>query len=220
MTVKPKSPVILAMLALVAALRVVFATSCLSPLADFSPIGAMALFGGACFTAASWRRGSNGLHDVSGRRAGGWLAAFGWPLLTLWISDVFLNRFEFYGHWRLFYSGFYWVYGAFALMVVVGRLLLTRVTVTRVLLASVAAVLIHWFVTDFGTWLEGTMYPKTFAGYIECLVAAIPYERYQLTGNVIYSAILFGAVAWMTRRASPAGRITSGAPVPVQPARP
>lgn len=197
MQFNPKTPIILAMLALVAALRVVFATSCLSPLADFSPIGAMALFGGACFTAAPGVRGSR----VSPGRGADWLKAFGWPLLTLWISDIFLNRFVFYGHWQIFYSGCYWVYGAFALMVLAGHYLLSRVTVTRVALAAVAAVLIHWIVTDFGTWLEGTMYPKTPAGYIECLVAAIPFEKYQLAGNLIYCAILFGSAAWITRRA-------------------
>lgn len=209
MNFNPKTPIILAMLALVAALRVVFATSCLSPLADFSPIGAMALFGGACFFGATGTRGSRFTgapgavgSRVSRGRGADWLKAFGWPLLTLWISDLFLNRFVFYGHWQVFYSGCYWVYGAFALMVVVGRYMLSRVTVTRVIMASVSAAAIHWIVTDFGTWLEGTMYPKTPAGYIECLVAAIPFEKYQLAGNLIYCAILFGSVAWMSRRAT------------------
>lgn len=180
MKFNPKTPLVLGMLILVAALRVVFATGGpISPLANFSPIGAMALFGGACFTNKT--------------------RAFGWPLLTLWLSDILLDRFVFYGHWRLFYEGFYWTYGAFALMVVVGRYLIRQITVTRVLLASVSAVLIHWIVTDFGVWLDGTMYAKTGAGFVECLVAAIPYERDLLAGNLIYGAILFGSYAWIIR---------------------
>ncbi|TDX00082.1 DUF6580 family putative transport protein [Dinghuibacter silviterrae] len=176
----PRTPAVLALLLAVAALRVIFSTDPhLSPLAVFTPIGAMALFGGACF---------------SNR-----VKAFGWPLLTLWISDLLLDRFVFYGHWRLFYENFYWTYGAFALMVVTGRLLLRKVTVTRVLLATVLSVLIHWIVTDFGVWLEGTMYPKTGAGFVECLVAAIPYERFVLAGTLVYGTILFGSFAWMNR---------------------
>ena len=179
-TLNLKTPLVLGMLVLVAALRVVFSTTgSISPLADFSPIGAMAIFGGACFS----------------NRA----KAYGWPLLTLWVSDLFLNRFVFYGHWRLFYEGFYWTYGAFALMVLAGRYQVRKITVTRVLLASVTAVLIHWIVTDFGVWLDGTMYPKTGAGFVACLVAAIPYERDVFAGNLIYGAILFGSYAWMAR---------------------
>jgi hypothetical protein len=171
---------VLVMLLAVAALRVIFsADSHLTPLAMLSPIGAMALFGGACF---------------SNR-----LKAFAWPLLALWVSDIFLNRFVFYGHWRLFYEQFYWTYGAFALMVVTGRLLLRKITVSRVILATLLTVLIHWIVTDFGVWLEGTMYPKTGAGFIACLVAAIPFERYILAGNLVYGAILFGSYAWLGR---------------------
>ena len=182
MKFNPKASLIFGMLTLVAGLRVVFGTGmCLAPLADFSPIGAMALFGGACFSDR--------------------IKAFAWPLLTLWVSDIFLNRFVFYGHWRLFYEGFYWTYGAFALMVIAGRFFITRITVSRVLLASVSAVLIHWIVTDFGVWLDGTMYPKTGAGFIECLVAAIPYERNLLAGNLVYGAVLFGSFAWITRTA-------------------
>ena len=174
----PKTIMIGALLIMVAALRIVFAgKGSISPLANFSPIGAMAIFGGACFS----NKGK----------------ALAWPVLTLWLSDVILNRYVFYGHWRLFYEGFYWTYGAFALIVLTGHYLVKKITFTRVVLASVSAVLIHWIVTDFGVWLDGTMYAKTFNGFIACLVAAIPYERNLLVGNLVYGAILFGSVEWM-----------------------
>src|SRR5215210_2225225 len=93
----PRLIVLLFFMISVAALRVIInAEWGFAFLSNFTPVGAMALFGGAYFSSKK---------------------AYLFPLLTLWISDIFLSRFV-YGHeWQLFYAGFYWVYGAFALMV-------------------------------------------------------------------------------------------------------
>ncbi|MNV80784.1 hypothetical protein D3C71_1744080 [compost metagenome] len=64
--------------------------------------------------------------------------------------------------------------------------------VTNVVLGSLAAVLVHWLITDIDPWLRGTMYSKSFYGYIEALIVAIPFERGLLLGNLVYGAILFG----------------------------
>lgn len=173
----PRTVTLLAFIVTAALLRIVFGMdAAMKPLADFSPIGAMALFGGAYFR-------NNG-------------KAYLFPLITIWLGDVVLNRFVFYHEWRFFYSGFYWVYGAFALMVLAGQLIVRKATVKNIALASVVAMLIHWIVTDFGVWLEGTMYAKTWAGWWECLVAAIPYEGNFLAGMAIYSLVLFGGFEW------------------------
>ena len=155
-------------------------SSGLSPLSNFTPIGAMALFGGAYFT-QSWK-------------------GFALPLLTLFVSDVVLS-FTAFSQYRtgLLYGGWYWTYAAFALMTVVGRFIKT-VHVPGVLLGSLACVLIHWIVTDLGVWLGGTMYPHTMSGYGLCLIAAIPFEWNFLAGTLLYSAILFGAFEWMKHR--------------------
>ncbi|MDN5204116.1 hypothetical protein QQ008_22175 [Fulvivirgaceae bacterium BMA10] len=146
-------------------------------LSNFSPIGAMALFGGAYFSRER---------------------AFIFPLLTLWLSDIVLNKLVFYGEWRLFYEGFYWVYGAFALMVLVGKLILQhKTTIKNFAVATITIVMIHWIITDIQPWLSGTLYPKTLAGYGACLIAALPYERNFLIGTLIYGAIMFGVFEWM-----------------------
>lgn len=179
--INPRPLVIGAMLVAVAALRVLFASKGnISPLTNFTPIGAMALFGGVCFS-----------------RAG---KAFAWPLLALWLSDLFLNRFVYYGHWRFFYEGFYWTYGAFALMVLVGRLAIRRVTVYSILGAALGCTLIHWIITDLGVWLDFTTYPKTWDGWWTCLVAAIPFERNFLLGTLVYGTLLFGSFEWLKHR--------------------
>lgn len=164
----------------VAALRIV-----LNPkwgftfLSDFTPVGAMALFGGAYFNSKK---------------------AFLFPLLTLWMSDFFLGRFVYTHEWHLLYQGFYWVYGAFALMVVVGRYTLKNISVTKGLAAALLVTLIHWIITDTGVWLASSRYPATLDGFWECLAAAIPFERNFLSGTVLYGALLFGSFEWMKSR--------------------
>ncbi len=147
-----------------------------TPLANFTPIGAMALYGGAYLK--GYQR-------------------FLFPLLTLWVSDVFINRFVYYGEWQLFYSDFIWTYGAFALMVLVGMWLLNKVTVKNFVISSLSIVFIHWIVTDFGVWAGTSMYPKTVQGFWMCLAAAIPFERNFLLGTVLYGSVMFGGLEWL-----------------------
>jgi hypothetical protein len=153
----------------------------MAPLATFTPIGAMALFGGTYF--------------------GGRLKPFALPLLTLFVSDAVLS-FTVYKQYNsgFLYMGWYWTYGAFLLMTLVGKLMVKKVTVQNVFWAAMVCVLIHWIVADFGVWLEGTMYSKDFNGWLLCMIAAIPYEWGFVAGTVIYSAILFGAFEWMQQR--------------------
>lgn len=167
---------------IVAAIRVsINISGQLHPLTNFSPIGAMALFGGACFSKRS--------------------VSFAVPLLTLFISDVVLalTVYRQYSH-GILYSGWYWVYGAFALMVLTGRWLLQQVSVRNVLLSALVITFIHWIVTDFGVWFNGTTYPKTMAGWWACLAAAIPFERNFLLGTLFYSGIMFGGFEWAKKQ--------------------
>jgi len=148
-------------------------------IANFSAVGAMALFGGAYFN-------NN-------------LKAFGFPLLILLMSDLFLGL-TVYKEFGLFYPGWYWTYIAFMLMVLVSRVMLKNVNVTRLLGATLAIVLIHWIVTDFAVWYSGTMYPQTLAGFWLCLVNAIPFELNFLYGTLIYGAVMFGAFEFLKSR--------------------
>jgi len=146
-------------------------------LSNFSPLGAMALFGGAYFN-KSWK-------------------AFFFPLLALFASDVVLQFTVFSKPGNgILYGGWYYVYGAFILMVIVGRLI-KKVRPGNILLASLAVVVIHWLITDLGVWLHNPKYPQTLMGYWQCLVLAIPFEWRFLTGTLIYSAVLFGVFEWL-----------------------
>ncbi|HTN19864.1 MAG TPA: DUF6580 family putative transport protein [Pelobium sp.] len=137
---------------------------------NFTPVGAIALFSGTYFK-NRWK-------------------AYAVPLLVLLLSDIFINH-SYSGKWELFNSGLILIYVCFAAMVFIGSLI-KKVSVGNVLLASLAGVLIHWLVTDIEPWLGGTMYNKDITGYFQSLVAAIPFEKNLLLGNLIFGAVLYG----------------------------
>ncbi|SDF71293.1 hypothetical protein SAMN05421827_101288 [Pedobacter terrae] len=142
--------------------------------ANFSSIGAVALFGGAYFKDH--------------------LKAFAFPILSLFLSDFILSVTIFSKYSSGFlYEGWYWTYIAFALMVLVGRVLLKKVNVVNLLASTLSIVLIHWLVTDLGVWINNPAYTQDLAGYWSCLVKAIPFEIRFLEGTIIYGALLFGA---------------------------
>ncbi|MEX0660257.1 MAG: DUF6580 family putative transport protein [Balneolaceae bacterium] len=166
--------IVLLFIVAIAAWRVMVGTGENTAMANFTPLGAMALFGGVYFTR---------------------IKSFAFPLLALWLSDIVLNRF-FIGEWVLFYDGFLWVYGAFALMVLVGKWMQANKSVARFVGSSLVIVFIHWIVTDIGVWLSSPLYPLTLEGFILCLIAAIPFELNLLGGTLIYGSVMFGAFEW------------------------
>lgn len=181
--IDPRTIIVLLMIIITGSVRVLFNFSYeISPIANFSPIGAMALFGGAYFT-KQWK-------------------AFSFPLLTLFLSDFVLQQtvFKLYGNGGLLYGGWYWVYSAFALITFAGRWLLKKVSVGNFLLSTFVCVMIHWLVTDFGVWMGSKIYAQTLGGFANCLVAAIPFEGRFLTGTLMYGAILFGVFEWMQKK--------------------
>ncbi len=137
---------------------------------NFTPVGAIALFAGTHFK-NRWK-------------------AYAVPLLLLLVSDIFIN-YMYTGQWGVFYSGFALVYLCFGIMVFIGSLI-KKVSVGSVLLASLAGVLIHWLVTDIQPWLTSPMYSKDITGYYQSLIAAIPFEKNLLLGNLVFGAVLYG----------------------------
>ncbi len=148
----------------------------LSSLANFTPLGAIALFGGAYF---------------SGVRA------YLIPLGTIFLSDLLLNLLFFDSGYPLIYDGMLWVYLAFSLMILVGRWLSNNLRIRNLILSTLVITFIHWVVTDIGVWLTGTLYPMTLKGLWTCLLAAIPFEKNFLIGTLVYGILLFGIFEWL-----------------------
>ena len=159
---------------------------------NFTPIAAMALFGGAYLT---------------NKRA-----ALAVPLLAMLASDAVLEMLYRLGlrSYAGFHANMILVYLCFAATVGLGLLLRTRRGVLPIVGTALAASLIFFFVTNFGVWAFGTMYPKTFGGLLICYGAAIPFFWNMLAGNAFYTAVLFGGFS-LAERYSPNLRETSAA---------
>ena len=177
---------LIVIMVIVAAMRIPNAAQ-LTPWSNFSPIGAMGLFGGACFT-SRWKK-------------------FAFPLLTLFASDLIISLFVFDGKYGILYGGWYWIYGIFAAIVLLGDWLIRKVSFKNVLIASVAAALLHWMLADFAVWAGGgtdlrTGLPlsRNWSGLQQCYIQGFPYIKNFFAGTLAYSALMFGVFEWMRQR--------------------
>jgi hypothetical protein len=141
---------------------------------NFTPIGAMALFGGAYL--------KNKNH------------AFLIPIISLWISDIIINNFilSYYNDFTWFYPGFLWQYGSFFIMILIGFFFLKKISFKNVFITSLCSSLLFFVITNFGVWISGSMYPLSLEGLLICFLAALPFYKGTLLGFIFYSSFLFG----------------------------
>ncbi|MCF7221922.1 hypothetical protein L3V18_09015 [Lysobacter sp. TLK-CK17T] len=169
-------PLVLAGLILIAAL-----TRLLPHPPNFSPVAAIALFGGAYFMSRQW--------------------AFIVPLAAMLISDIALAAINggIYASW---FGGFaIWLgYGCVALTTALGFGLRGRVGGGRVLGFGLLASVLFFVISNFGAWLTLPEYPKTFGGLGMAYTAAIPFFQWTVLGTLFYAALLFGGFALLRSR--------------------
>lgn len=174
----PKNLILLAIILIVAALRLASFYG-IGPLTLFTPVGAMALFGSAYFKDR--------------------ITPFLFPLMTLFLSDVIVS-FTVFPQYRvgLLYSGWFWTYSAFALMILAGKYILREVNVKNMVIAIISATVIHWLVTDFGMCIQENTFSMPM--YIEKLGTAIPYELRFMAGTALYCTLMFGGFEFLSRK--------------------
>lgn len=160
-----RNAVLMLMIILSIAMRIV--TAKYQWLSNFTPIGAVAIFGGAYFT-EKWK-------------------AYAVVLASIFLSNIPVN-YIYFGKLMLFSVNDLWMYGCFALIILAGTLI-KKLTIYNAFLVALAPVLIHWLVMDL-PWIVG--YPNTLAGYGASLTAAIPFEKNMLLGDLLFGLILFG----------------------------
>jgi hypothetical protein len=148
---------------------------------NFSPIEAVALFGGAHFASRRW--------------------ALLVPLAAMFASDLALGMLNGGIYWDYFASaGYLLVYACIALSTLLGFGLRGKVDGTRVLGYSLAGSALFFAVTNFGAWLSDPLYPKTAAGLAAAYVAGIPFFQWTVLGTLCYAALLFGGFALLRNR--------------------
>ncbi len=130
---------------------------------NFTPILAIALFGGVYFSRK---------------------IAFILPIAAMVISDVFIGYYEV----KLMAA----VYGSFLLCVVLGFWLKKNKNWQTIFGSSVLSALIFFLLTTFAVWAFPPWYVKIFSGIIQCYLMALPFFKNTLLGNLFYVTIFFG----------------------------
>lgn len=106
------------------------------------------------------------------------------PLAAMFLSDLFLG----------FYREIIWVYGSFALIGLLSAVILKKNhQVKNVIGFTLFSSLLFYVLTNFGVWLQGTMYTKSLSGLIQCYFLALPFLRNTLIGDIVYVGVFFGA---------------------------
>lgn len=147
---------------------------------NFAPIGGMALFSAAYFR---------------NNKAG-----FLLPLVALFLSDLYINNITyaaFYDRFVWISPGFYWVYGSFGLIALLGFAVFSRISAGRVIGAAIGSSVLFFLVTNFGAWAGSSLYPQNIQGLMMSYVAGIPFFWNTLAGDLVYSGVLFTAAFWV-----------------------
>jgi len=148
---------------------------------NFTPIAAMALFGGAYF----------------GRR----FLAFAIPLTAMLISDLVIG----------FHTGMMAVYIAFAITVGIGLFMRKRLNVGTILGASLTSSVLFFLITNFAAWMTSPyLYTADFAGLVNCYAAGlvffndgsygVSFFMNEVMGGLFYNTLFFGAFYFASSR--------------------
>ncbi|MBI2594047.1 hypothetical protein HYW44_05405 [Candidatus Daviesbacteria bacterium] len=146
---------------------------------NFTPVTAIALFGGAYLS----------------RRL-----AIILPLLIIIISDylmLYIGPFgtgfnKFHGLGEMFYSTILFVWGCFVISSLIGIWIGKKKTVGRVTFGAILASLQFFIITNFGVWLVDNFYPHNLDGLIQSYVMGIPFYRGTFLGDLFYTGLIFG----------------------------
>lgn len=151
----------------------------LDHLPNFSPMEAIALFGGAYLSSR--------------------MAAYLVPIFAIYLSDLALNnttlRPFFADHDGFVLFDGYMVYNLVAMLAIVAiaRVLLKKVNLSRVVGGSIAASSLFFVITNIGSWLSLPIYSKDIAGLVTAFTAGIPFFNTSWISSLVFTALLFGS---------------------------
>jgi hypothetical protein len=151
---------------------------------NFAPVGATSLFAGARLPV--WQ-------------------AYLVPLALMAITDPIVASFyhvSAYSPYQIF------VYTSFLIAVWLGRRLRGTESFLKIGAVSIVSSMQFFLITNFGSWLWFEGYPKTAAGLANCYNAAIPFFGRTLASDLVFTAILFGLHAWLSRTVAARERIS------------
>lgn len=160
---------------------------------NFSPILPLCIFGGAFYAQPR--------------------LAYAIPFATFLLGDL--------GIWALtgrldwaFYPFQPVVYLSVAFVATTGLALRGRRTWRGVAVAGLVSSTGFFVLTNFGVWAfgDGSVYPHTAAGLVDCYVRALPFFRNTLVSMAVFLPILFSRVALTEAASMPVATIVAPSP--------
>jgi len=150
---------------------------------NFAPVGATGLFAGARLS--RWQ-------------------AYLVPLVALAVTDPILS--PFYG-FQPYSKYLLFSYLSVLISVWLGRRLRNTESISRIAAITVLNSIQFFLITNFGSWLWFQAYPRTAAGLASCYISAIPFFGWTLASDILYTGVLFGLYAWLSRTVSTGERL-------------
>jgi hypothetical protein len=156
-----------------AAVLVAIAARLLPHPPNFTPLAALGLFAGSVSSRPKW-------------------ATIG-ILTAMFVSDCFLG----------FHPMMPIIYACLIVNIAIGswfvrgggdRFSFTLGSTGRIVAGSLMGSVLFFVVTNFAHFLA--FYPGTMTGLVGCYTAAIPFFQYTLAGDLVYSGVLFGSLAF------------------------
>jgi hypothetical protein len=114
------------------------------------------------------------------------------PLLLMVASDVVLTKFV-YAYPLRWDQLVVWAW--YAGILLLGTRLRENSNWLRIGGAALASSVSFFVVSNFAVWASGTMYSKTVSGLMTCYAAGVPFFRRGLTGDMLFTAVMFGVPA-------------------------
>lgn len=133
--------------------------------ANFTPIAAIALFGGVYLNKKY---------------------ALILPIIAMFISDLFIG---FYNPWIMTS-----VYLSFLMIALAGLWLRNNKNIGNILGTSLFGSIAFFIITNFAVWaVPHSFYPHTLQGLINCYTMGLPFFRNTMLGDLFYVSLFFGA---------------------------
>ncbi|MFY9484086.1 MAG: DUF6580 family putative transport protein [Patescibacteria group bacterium] len=149
--------------------------------ANFTPVGAIGLFGGA---------------QLPKR------LALALPLIAVFISDLIIGFYT----WQVMLS----VYLGFLVYGLAGLWIRQDYSIKRMVAGTLGASVFFFLLTNAAVWAFTPLYPHTLTGLSESYLAALPFFRNSLLGDFFYTGAFFGVYEltrfWVADRVSFARR--------------
>jgi hypothetical protein len=112
------------------------------------------------------------------------------PLALLAASDLALTKFV----WAYKFSwDQFLIWAWYGALLWLATKLYSKITISRVIVGALAGSVSFFLISNFGVWAASNMYPKTLAGILTCYVAALPFFRNALEGDLLFTAAMFAA---------------------------